>query len=176
MACDNLSSNSFLANNDLNVTGACLNVNFSQDDLVSLHASPSFWKFAFDKNATRKIQVEKPFDTAEYEATTLVRMAFKAFELGFPFTFGDIDPTVGSIALSQKVKFDKMKEWGSSPFHPYQLKKVQNHFFIVKKHPQVKCVHCGMNNANKQCKNEMCKKCCLQHGALSCKTHKHKIN
>ena len=82
----------------------------------SVHASPSFWKFAFDKNAARKIKVEKPFDTSEYEATTLVRMAFKAFELGFPFSFGDMDPTVGRIAESQKAKFDKMKDWSKSPF------------------------------------------------------------
>ena len=108
MACDNLSHNSFLHNNDLNVTGACLDVDFSRNELVTLHASPSFWKFAFDKNCNRIIQVEKPFDTSEYEATTLVRMAYKAFELQFPFEFGCIDPTVGTLAMSQKVKFDKV--------------------------------------------------------------------
>ena len=172
MACDNLSHNSFLHNNDLNVTGACLDVDFSRNELVTLHASPSFWKFAFDKNCNRIIQVEKPFDTSEYEATTLVRMAYKAFELQFPFEFGCIDPTVGTLAMSQKVKFDKMKDWRENRFHSYQLKKEHSHFCIVRKHLQVKCVKCGTKNANKNCANKMCKGCCLQHGASSCKTHK----
>ena len=173
--CDNLSHKSFLSNNDLNVTGACLDVDFLSDGLVTLHASPSFWKFAFGKNSTRKIQVEKPFDTSEYKATTLVRMAFKAFELGFPFTFGDMDPTVGTIAESQKAKFDKMKDWSKSPFLAYQLKKERTHYCIVKKYIQTKCVHCGSNNSNRQCKNKMCKRCCLEHGTVACRAHKKTI-
>ncbi|KAL7425454.1 hypothetical protein ACHAXM_000022 [Skeletonema potamos] len=56
---------------------------------------------------SRKLHVVKPYDASEYEETTLVRMAFKAFELGFPFTFGGLDPTVGTIAESQEAKFDK---------------------------------------------------------------------
>ena len=175
MKCDNLSHKSFLSNNDLNVTGACLDVDFLSDGLVTLHASPSFWKFAFGKNSTRKIQVEKPFDTSEYKATTLVRMAFKAFELGFPFTFGDMDPTVGTIAESQKAKFDKMKDWSKSPFLAYQLKKERTHYCIVKKYIQTKCVHCGSNNSNRQCKNKMCKRCCLEHGTVACRAHKKTI-
>ena len=174
--CDNLSNHSFLDNNDLNVTGACLDVNFVRNELVTLHASPCFWKFAFDKNANRIIQVEKTFDTSGYEATTLVRMAFKAFELGFPFTFGTMDPTIGTIAESQKVKFEKMKDWNDSPFHAYQLKKERSYYRIVKKHEQVKCVKCGTKNANRNCSNKMCKRCCLTHGSVSCRTHKKTIN
>ena len=109
VTCDYLSHHSFLQNNDLNVTGVCLDINFSQDQLFTLRASPCFWKFAFDKNANRKIQVAKPYNTTEYEATTLVRMAFKAFELKFSFTFGSLNPIVGTIAALQKEKFDEMK-------------------------------------------------------------------
>ena len=57
--------------------------------------------------------MSKPCGTSGYEAatTTLVRMAFKAFELGFPCIFGELDPTVGALAESQKAKLDKMKDW-----------------------------------------------------------------
>ena len=113
-----------------------------------------------------------PYDSTEYEATTLVRMAFKAFELNFPFTFGSLDPTVGTIAASQKERFDKMKDWTNSPFHVYQLKKKHSHYQIIKKHEQVKCVKCGTKNANQKCSNMMCKGCYLVHGSASCKTHK----
>ena len=102
-----------------------------------------------------------------------MRMAFKAFEMDYPFTFGSLDPTDGTIALSQKAKFDRMAaEWTNSPFHTYQLKKERSYYRIVKKHKQVKCGKCGRKNANLSCSNKMCKKCCLDAGLLSCKTHK----
>ena len=176
VTCDYLSHHSFLQNNDLNVTGACLDVDFSWDQPLTLHASPCFWKFAFDKNANQKIQVAKRYDTTEYGANTLVRMAFKAFELNFPFTFGSLDPTVGTIAELQKEKFNKMKAWTNSPFHNYQSEKKKSHYWIIKKHEQVKCVKCGTKNANQKCSNKMCKECCLVHGSVSCKSHKKAVN
>jgi hypothetical protein len=116
----------------------------------------------------------KPYDTSEYEATTLVRMAFKAFELGFPFTFGGLDPTVGTIAESQKVKFDKMKGWNDIPFHAYQCNKVSSYYKIVKKHTEVNCAKCLSVASNKKCTSKMCKKCCTEHGAATCAAHKKK--
>ena len=139
---------------------------------MTVQASPVFWKFLFEKHANRTIEVSKPYDNSKYEATTLVRMAFKAFEMNYPFTFGSLDPTAGTIALSQKVKFDKMTEWTNSPFHTYQLKRVLTYYRIVKKHKQVKCGKCGRKNANLSCSNKMCKKCCLDEGPLSCKARK----
>ena len=116
----------------------------------------------------------KPYDTSEYEANTLVRMTFKAFELGFPFTFDDIDPTVGTIAASQKVKFDKMKAWSDSPFHPYQCSKVLTCYKIIKKHTKEICVKCLSVSRNKKCTSKMCKSCCAEHGAPVCGAHRKK--
>ena len=104
-----------------------------------------------------------PYDISEYGATTLVRIAFKAYELGFPFTC-NIDPTDDTIAESQKIKFDKMKDWSNSPFHPYQCKKVKTYYKLVKKHASVNCVKCESRKANKTCANKMCRQCCLIHG------------
>jgi hypothetical protein len=174
--CSNLSPDTFLANNDINVTACCFDVDFSSadDNLVSIHALPCFWQFIFEKSANRKLRVVKPYDTSEYEATTLVRMAFKAFELGCPFTFGDLDPTVGTIAASQKLKFDQMKEWNDSPFHQYQCNKVSTCYKIVKKHAKENCVQCLTVSCNKKCRSKMCKSCCAEHGAPVCSAHKNK--
>ena len=103
-------------------------------------------------------------------------MAFKAFELNFQFTFGSLDPTVGTIAVLQKENFDEMKDWTNSPFYSYQLEKKKSHHRIIKKHEQVKCVKCGIKNANQRCSNKICKGCCLVHGSVSCKTPKKAVN
>lgn len=174
--CSNLSPETFLANNDINVTACCFDVDFSRADenLVAIHALPCFWQFIFEQNSNRQLRVVKLYDTSEYEATTLVRMAFKGFELDFPINFGTLDPTVGTIAESQKVKFDKMKGWNDSPFFEYQCKKVRSHYVIVKKHSKVNCVKCLSAISNKKCKSKMCKQCCAEHGAPTCAAHKKK--
>lgn len=172
--CSNLSTDTLLANNDINVTACCFDVDFSREGniLVSIHALPCFWQFIFERSENRKLRVVKPYDTAEYQATTLVRMAFKAFQLDFPFTC-DIDPTDGTIAESQKVKIDQMKHWSDNPFHSYQCNKFQSYYKIVKKHSKVTCVKCESAVGNKMCSSKMCKKCCLQHD-VPCAQHKRK--
>ena len=60
----------------------------------------------------------------------------KALQMELRHSFGQIDPTRGTLALakSKKEKFDKMKEWDDSPFHEYQCNKCRNHFTIKKRH------------------------------------------
>ena len=54
--CSNLSPDTFMANNDLNVTRACFNVNFagSEDSkLFTIHVSPQLWTFFFKNHDER---------------------------------------------------------------------------------------------------------------------------
>eukprot|EP00986_Skeletonema_menzelii_P014343 scaffold9453_cov75-Skeletonema_menzelii.AAC.1 len=174
--CSNLSPQAMLANNDINVTACCFHVDFSKDELVSIHASPCFWEFLFQNKTKRTIRVVKPYDTLEYGATTLVRLAYKAFDLDFPFTFGDLTPddVGGTIAESQKVKIDQMERWHNNPFITYACKKEKTYYKLVKKHSQEKCVKCLTKNRNKKCNANMCKPCCAEHGAPTCSAHKKK--
>ena len=138
--CERLSTSNFLSNNDLNITGSCFHVNLADDQLFSVHASPSFWEFVFQENSKRVIKTVKPFNNGEYGGKTCVRIAFKAFEMqDFGFSFGDIEPTVGTLANSHKEKFDKMKSWADSPLHEYQCNKRVNHYVMAKKHEKMKC-------------------------------------
>ena len=94
----------------------------------------------------------------------------------FGFDLGDIDFTKGTLANSQKEKFDKMKNWSDSPFKEYQCTKRSNHFVMVKKHARVYCVECKTGRANASCSNKMCKKCCSKHmhnGGSKCKVKDH---
>ena len=118
--------------------------------------------------------MSKPCGTSGYEAatTTLVRMAFKAFELGFPCIFGELDPTVGALAESQKAKLDKMKDWVENPFHEYECKKALSHYRLVKKHAKMNCSRCKsapvIEAALQRCVRS------VAHGDSACSAHKRK--
>ena len=108
--CNNLNTDNFLANNDINITASCFHVNFANDNLFSVHAAPAFWVFLLGKEASPKVITAKPYVAASYGATTCVRIAFKAFEMQLNYDFGGVDCTKGVLANSQKEKFDKMKK------------------------------------------------------------------
>lgn len=163
--CSNLSPDTFLANNDLNVTASCFYVNFTADELFTIRASPQFWTLLFQSKDNRKIEPIDTFNAAEkYDATTAIRMAFKAYQMKWlSFSLGNIDPTKGTIAASQKEKFDKMKDWVDSPFHEYQCNKCRTYFVVAKKHQKVACTVCSTERANTKCSYNACKGCCVKH-------------
>ena len=109
------------------------------------------------------------FNVDGYDANTCVRLAFKAFQMqSFRFSLCGVDLTKGTIAQSQKEKFDKMKDWADSPFLEYTCRKPQknrNAFIIEKKHEKIPCARCETERANKKCSHKMCKKCCVEHCA-----------
>ncbi len=70
--CHSLSPDSFLANNDLNVTASCIHVNFAADKLFSVHASPQFWMFLFQPCGDRTIQTVNTVNIDNYGATTAI--------------------------------------------------------------------------------------------------------
>lgn len=176
--CENLSAENFLQNNDLNITASCFHVDFSSDNLFSIHASPCFWEFVFKKMAEKVIKPVNMRNQGGYGATTCVRMAYKAYQMrDFQFSFEKIDPA-GSIAATQKKKWDEMIDWENNPFHEYQCKKSRNHFVIVKKHKKIICVTCPAGRANAKCAHKMCKKCCVSYvtsneNIVKCKEKSH---
>ena len=169
--CDNLSPATLLANNDLNITGSCIGVDFDAladgGKLFTIHASPQFWTFLFQKRADRVIKPMDTFNVDGYGATTCVRLAFKAFQMqSFRFSLCGVDLTKGTLAESQKKKFDQMKDWVDSPFLEYACRKPhknRNVFVIEKKHEKIPCACCETERANKKCSYKMCKKCCVKH-------------
>ena len=189
----NISSSSFLANNDINITASCLHVNFAnvEGSLFTVHASPYFWKFVFDVSH-RIIKPVNVINAGNYKLTTLVRIAYKAFQMKqFDYCFGKVDiatldDSKLTLAKSQKIKFDEMKDWVRNPFLEYKCNPRKNgsYFAMVKKHTKVNCVgtlgqngvSCG-GRANSKCSQKMCKKCCIKHtgenGCAKCKVKEH---
>lgn len=61
--------------------------------------------------------------------------------------------------------------WLDNPFMSMKLKKVGSKFKMMKKVLKMNCVVCVSGRANRQCKLDMCKKCCMVINGV-CKTHK----
>ena len=74
--CQNLSPETFVANNDINITASCILVDFSSGEMkASLYASPFFLTFLFQDHVDRKIQPVNTINTDEYETNTCIRIA-----------------------------------------------------------------------------------------------------
>ena len=138
----NLSAQNFLANNDINATAACLHLKASlgEDGVpgvpkvgFTLHVSPHLWELLFLPTNEKRIKVVNPFNI-ENQSTTCVRIGFKAKQMQIKYDLGELDPSNGTLANSQKAKLDDMKGWVSNPFAEYNLKKVSSYFVLVKKH------------------------------------------
>ena len=119
-----MSPATFLANNDINITASCIDVDITKDDLLAIDASDCSKAFVFQPAADRKIQTVNTVNTEAYSATTAVRLAYKAFQHeSFEFSMGGLDVTKGLIAESQKKKINEMKGWDKNQFLEYQCRR-----------------------------------------------------
>jgi hypothetical protein len=128
--CNSLSVEGFLENNDINATAACINVtrmDASSDDdsdngsdaLIDFdfHFAPEFWHFFLSSATERKLCAI----SLAAGSRSLVRLAFKSFEMGIPFSSKRldgtaIDPSADPLFASHKEKIKAMQQWQDSPF------------------------------------------------------------
>ena len=178
--CRSWSASGFLANNDINLTASCFDIDLSREKWLQIHASPRFWKFLFSSESDRTIKVVDSYDWAKYSATTCVRMAYKHFEMQhFQLNMGELDPSAGTLAISQKEKLDKMKSWDNNPLKSYDCKKKKNknYYYLVAKDSDRICADCRSGRVNKDCSTVRCKKCCIDYcleekKSCKCKDHR----
>ena len=99
--------------------------------------------------------------------------------MSIKFILGTLDPTIGTLAKSQKAKIDKMDGWCDNPLVEYCCKSLNSFFYLEKKHQAVNCPKCG-KRANIKCSYKICKKCCTAHvlegTGVACKTKVHAVS
>ncbi len=135
---------------------------------VSLKPAVTKWSESTNTCASR-VQVR---------ARTLVRLAFKSFELNIPFD--DKDPSGVPINAQHEPvykthvdKINKMKDWKDSPFRHKSIQQKSNGFMLKLLATKVDCEKCTTGHANKQCKKLLCKKCCLDDETTTkCAAHR----
>ncbi len=69
-------------------------------------------------------------------------MELKAFEMRLMFIFANVDPTQGTMASSQKGKFDSVKRWRNQPSLEYQINKWCNDFVSFVKYAKIRFKSC----------------------------------
>ena len=135
----NLGGKNFVKNNDLNVTAACVHVKAvrtgdgSIDVEFTLHALPHFWELLFSSSANKRITVVNPLGI-DNPATTCVRGAYKSKQMNIKFDMSGLDPSSGTLAKYQKIKYDTLRGWSGNPFTEFNVKPVKSHYVLVKKH------------------------------------------
>lgn len=167
--CLKFSGSAFLDNNDINATAVCIE---ATQDGFKFKVHPTYWEFLL----SYPDRILKPSRTG-VRAKTLVRLAFKSYELGIPFDDKDpsgvpIDAQSEPIYKSHVDKINKMKDWKDSPFRRMRVEQKTNGFLLKMLATKVDCEECKAGRANKQCKKLLCKKCCLADETVTkCAAH-----
>lgn len=71
-----------------------------------------------------------------WKAKTLVRLAYKAFQMNLLFEDGGIEQTSETLARSHRKKFEEMGDWDSNPFKDYIVmnREFGGYVCVVKQH------------------------------------------
>jgi hypothetical protein len=174
--CTSLSGDGFLANNDINATGVCIEVEGDEAELMSIKASPQFWEFFLSTGDNRILKASKN----GVGIRTFVRLAYKSYQMKIPYSNKDPDGNKlmnvqEKFFRSHKEKIEKMnRDWSEgSPFLNYDITNKNNDFYLEKAINRVDCENCKVGRANKNCVQGFCKKCCNKTDK-ECAAHKSK--
>jgi hypothetical protein len=66
-------------------------------------------------------------------ARTVVRIAYKAFQMSQNYHWNGIDPCSGTLAKSHKEKIDSTSAWENTPFVDFKVLPKRTHFLLEKK-------------------------------------------
>ena len=152
-----------MENFDINAIGVCVYIHVADKNVTSVEwtVTNAFWHFMFADPTLRCHQTDSP-------SRTLVRLAYKSYQLGLPFSMSSLSITDGVLYSSHRKKVEEMEQkWSDYPFSDYKLKKKTTKSFIFTK-VKSEC-QCG-RKANLKCISKKCSKCCKLHPII-CKVH-----
>ena len=94
-----------MENCDINAVAVFVTVNVVNKKVFSAEwkIGAQFWNFLLFDHELRSWKTDSP-------ARTLVRLAYKSFEMGFPFREDPLSLLDGEVFVSHKKKHDKMLE------------------------------------------------------------------
>ena len=163
ISCTNLNTSSLINNFDINAVAVCVHVKVRNKKVTSVNwiVTPEFWHFVFADQTLRLWRTDSP-------SRTLVRLAFKSYQMGLDFSWSDLSLTDGELFSSHRKKVEVMeKQWDAYPFSDYKLKRKSKKSFVFTR-ARSEC-SCG-RQANLKCKFSKCSKCC-KLGSGKCKVH-----
>ena len=157
-----------LANCDINAVAVLVKVEVSSNKVLNTKwiVGAQFWEFLLRSRTLRSWRTDSP-------ARTLVRLAYKSYQMGIAFSQESLCLMDGELFISHKKKVEEMEEkWAEYSFSHYRLKAKGKKLFLFQK-----CLSecsCG-RKANLLCSFDKFKRCC-KNLREECKAHKHKIS
>ena len=157
-----------MANCDIIAVAICVLVVVENSEVSATKwiVTPEFWHFLLISRTLQSWRTDSP-------ARTLVRMAYKAYQMKIPFSFSSLSLLEGDLFASHQKKILEMKaEWPEYPFSDFRLRvksRKSFEFALIR----TEC-ECG-RKANRKCVFLKCSKCCFKESGF-CKTHSSKVN
>ena len=148
--CSNITTTSLMKNNDINATGVVLRVTAAKDkstySIDECEISPVFWEFLLSSDHV--LRVNHP---NRYGAKSLIRLAYKAFQMKLPFDSNGLAPFTETIAKSHVDKLKEMKNWKESPVFIYKANNAKKGggYELVSRINKHVCMKCGSSTCNK---------------------------
>ena len=154
-----------MTNCDINVVAVFVDVKVHNQQVSNTEwvIGAQFWDFLFSEHILRSWQTDSP-------ARTLVRLAFKSYQMGLPFSQGSLNLLDGELFVSHKKKVEEMEvKWDAYPYRQYKLESSKKSYRFRK--IRAECPY--GRKANLKCAVEKCSKCCSKDPVV-CKAHKFK--
>jgi len=110
-----------VAQNDIGATGVAFEAYRDHPDgklRVDVHGTCPFWRFLLDDD-----HVIRPADETTADAKVLIRIAYKAMQMGLPFDVSMIDPARGTLPNNIVAKIDELKSWPQNPIAGYEVRR-----------------------------------------------------
>ena len=119
ISCANLSTSCLISNFDINAVVVCVQVLVENDIVASVEwtITPQFWHFLLEDQTLQSWCTDSA-------SRTLVRLAYKSYDMGIPFSRSSLSLTDGELFTSHRKKVEEMKtQWADYPFTDFQLKR-----------------------------------------------------
>ena len=161
ISCSNLNSAWLLESSDINAVAVCVHVHVESNkvQLSEWIISPEFWHFLIVDTTLRSWRTDSP-------ARTLVRLAFKSYQMKLPFSSSSLSLLDGIVFASQLKKVKEMEvKWNDYPFSDYKLKQKSRKSFCFIRF-RMDC-ECG-RKANLKCDKGQSSNCCAKD-RITCK-------
>ena len=162
--CRNVNVDSLMANCDINAVAVFVIVKVVAKKVFSAEwvVGPQFWDFLLFDRVLRSQQTDSP-------ARTLIRLTFKSYQMGLPFSEEPLSLLDGEVFSSHKKKHEEMlSKWKDYPFKHYGLKHKSKKSYKFRR-TYVECP-CG-RKGNLNCTYLKCSQCCKKQLG-ECKSHK----
>ena len=163
LKCSNLNLESMMSNCDINAVAICVMVVVEKSVVTATDwiVSPEFWHFWLISRTLQSWRTDSP-------ARTLVRLAYKSYQMKLPFSFSSLSLLDGVLFTSHQKKILEMKaKWPEYPFCDFKLRAKSKKSFVFEQ-MRTEC-ECG-RKANKKCAFSKCSKCCSKE-STNCKVH-----